>query len=196
MYVVRACVQHMGYVLHEGEGAAPEGLQAGLQASNRMQDLILEEMRLGLTGNEVLASFTIRMEAEGIDGTMYSHPIGDHGHAAGPIIGLADMANKPTKHLGDAANGVLVRQPSCNPVSLLAASPRGSCTVFVYTCHITLHGCVQRAEMWYAVELCCRCDVPEWGGQKVLFRQEENGVVGKHGNHFAYRRQDTFHLVH
>ena len=43
----------------------------------------------------MLAVFKERMEAEGIDGKMYSHAIGDHGHAAGPTIGLADMNNQP-----------------------------------------------------------------------------------------------------
>jgi hypothetical protein len=30
------------------------------------------------------------MRAEGIDGTIYSHPIGAHGHGSGTIIGLWD----------------------------------------------------------------------------------------------------------
>jgi hypothetical protein len=30
------------------------------------------------------------MRAEGIDGSVYTHPIGDHGHGAGPLIGLWD----------------------------------------------------------------------------------------------------------
>ena len=30
------------------------------------------------------------MRAEGIDGTVYTHPIGMHGHGAGPLIGLWD----------------------------------------------------------------------------------------------------------
>jgi hypothetical protein len=30
------------------------------------------------------------MRAEKIDGTVYGHPVGDHGHAAGPLIGLWD----------------------------------------------------------------------------------------------------------
>jgi hypothetical protein len=30
------------------------------------------------------------MRAEGLNGTMYTHPIGDHGHGAGPLIGLWD----------------------------------------------------------------------------------------------------------
>jgi len=31
-----------------------------------------------------------RTRREGIDGTVYSHPIGMHGHGAGPLIGLWD----------------------------------------------------------------------------------------------------------
>ena len=61
--------------------------------------------QVGRTGNEVLAKFDERMRAEGIDGKMYSHAIGDHGHAAGPTIGLADMNNQPVPVKGDV--GVL-----------------------------------------------------------------------------------------
>jgi Metallopeptidase family M24 len=82
--------QHMGYVLREGESDAPAGLYAALRRANRLQDLLLEEMRPGQTGNAVLASTLARMRAEGIDGTVYTHPIGDHGHGAGPTIGLWD----------------------------------------------------------------------------------------------------------
>lgn len=82
--------QHMGYVLREGETEPPAGLRAALKRSNRLQDLLLEEMRPGRTGNEVLAATLKRMRAEGIDGSVYTHPIGDHGHGAGPLIGLWD----------------------------------------------------------------------------------------------------------
>jgi hypothetical protein len=30
------------------------------------------------------------MREAGIDGSVYTHPIGDHGHGAGPLIGLWD----------------------------------------------------------------------------------------------------------
>ena len=49
----------------------------------------------------------------------------------------------------------------------------------------------------YAVELCAEAPVPEWGGQVVTFRQEENGVISTTGvNHFAFRRQDVLHVVY
>lgn len=82
--------QHMGYVLREGETEVPAGLQACLAASNRMQDIQLEQMHPGRNGNEALAAARSSMEADGINGTFYSHPIGDHGHGAGPLIGLWD----------------------------------------------------------------------------------------------------------
>jgi hypothetical protein len=82
--------QHMGYVLRDGDTEPPAGLVHALSRANRLQDLLLEEMEPGRSGNQVLGSTLERMRAEGIDGTVYTHPIGDHGHGAGPLIGLWD----------------------------------------------------------------------------------------------------------
>ena len=82
--------QHVGYVLKEGEKDVPAGLQKALANSNRMQDIAFEEMRPGRSGNEVLASMLAQMKKEGIEGTMYTHPVNDYGHGAGPLIGLWD----------------------------------------------------------------------------------------------------------
>ncbi|MEP7000684.1 MAG: M24 family metallopeptidase [bacterium] len=82
--------QHMGYVLRDGETAPPAGLMQALRHSNRMQDIVVAELRPGRTGNEVLRSSLARAKAEGLDATVYSHPIGVNGHGAGPLIGLWD----------------------------------------------------------------------------------------------------------
>jgi hypothetical protein len=82
--------QHMAYVLREGETQAPAGLHTALTRANRLQDILLEKTKPGKTGNQVLREVLAQMNAEGLDGTMYSHPIGDHGHGAGPLIGLWD----------------------------------------------------------------------------------------------------------
>jgi Xaa-Pro aminopeptidase len=82
--------QHMGYVLREGEREVPAGLRTALRQSNRLQDIVREALRPGRTGNEVLQASLERMRAEGIDGSVYSHPIGLNGHGAGPLIGLWD----------------------------------------------------------------------------------------------------------
>jgi len=89
-YRLNTDTQHMGYVLREGETDVPAGIQQALANSNRLQDIVVSEIKPGRTGNEVLRSSLMRMKAEGIDGTVYSHPIGMHGHGAGPLIGLWD----------------------------------------------------------------------------------------------------------
>jgi hypothetical protein len=82
--------QHNAYVLLPGETDAPAGIKAALANANAMQDISIEETRAGRTGNEILASVLTRMKAKGINGTMYTHPIGMNGHGAGPLIGLWD----------------------------------------------------------------------------------------------------------
>ncbi|MCW5963253.1 MAG: M24 family metallopeptidase [Bryobacterales bacterium] len=82
--------QHMGYVLREGETEPPAGIRAALANAKRVQDIHMEEMRPGRSGNDVLAAVRKRALGEGIKATIYSHPIGDRGHGAGPLIGLWD----------------------------------------------------------------------------------------------------------
>ena len=82
--------QHLAYVLRPGEVDAPAGLRQALANANAMQDIAMDEIRPGRTGNEILASVLARMKAKGINGTMYTHPIGLNGHGAGPLIGLWD----------------------------------------------------------------------------------------------------------
>ena len=82
--------QHNAYVLLPGETDAPGGLKRALANANALQDVLLQEIRPGRTGNEILATSRERMKSLGIDGTIYSHPIGLHGHGAGPLIGLWD----------------------------------------------------------------------------------------------------------
>jgi Xaa-Pro aminopeptidase len=110
--------QHNGYVLREGETAPPDGLLSCLAASNRMQDVLLEEMEPGRTGNEILAATLARLDEEGIDGTVYTHPIGDHGHGAGPLIGRWD-AQEGVPVRGD----VVLRPSTWHSIELQATVP-------------------------------------------------------------------------
>ena len=82
--------QQLAYVLRPGETDAPKGLKDGLAQGNRLQDILLGEMKEGLTGNEILAASLKRAKAEGLRPSIYTHPLGFHGHAAGPTIGLWD----------------------------------------------------------------------------------------------------------
>lgn len=82
--------QQHAYVLRGRELEAPAGLVAGLAAANRLQELLLASFETGSTGNEILRRTRDAAAAEAIDGLVYTHPIGVHGHAAGPTIGLWD----------------------------------------------------------------------------------------------------------
>lgn len=82
--------QQLAYILPEGESDAPEGLKRALARGNRLQDILLGEMTEGRTGNEILAAALGRAKGEGLKPSIYTHPLGFHGHAAGPTIGLWD----------------------------------------------------------------------------------------------------------
>lgn len=82
--------QHNAYVLRAGETDAPAGLRGGLQAANRLQDLTLQHARTGGTGNQALAQALAQAKKEGLTPSIYCHPVGYHGHAAGPPVGMTD----------------------------------------------------------------------------------------------------------
>ena len=83
--------QQMAYVLRPGESAPPAGLAEGLAAANRVQDHLTAQFATGRTGNEILAAALGAAHADGLEATVYTHPIGLHGHGAGPTIGLWDQ---------------------------------------------------------------------------------------------------------
>lgn len=83
--------QQHAYVLRPGETDAPAGLRAALAAGNRLQDILMAQMQPGRTGNAVLRAAREQAIAEGLQPSIYSHPLGVHGHAAGPTIGLWDQ---------------------------------------------------------------------------------------------------------
>jgi Xaa-Pro aminopeptidase len=85
--------QHNAYVLLPGETDAPAGLKEGLRAANRLQELTMQYAKLGGTGNAALAAARAQAIKEGLVPSIYCHPVGYHGHAAGPPIGMTDYQN-------------------------------------------------------------------------------------------------------
>lgn len=83
-------VQQHAYVLREGEEAAPPGLVGALAVGNRLQDLLTGSYAEERSGNAVLRLALEKARAEGIAATIYTHPLGLHGHGAGPAIGMWD----------------------------------------------------------------------------------------------------------
>ncbi|WP_416441058.1 M24 family metallopeptidase [Phnomibacter sp. MR] len=86
-------IQQHAYVLQPGEKNAPADLQKAFAQSNRLQDILTSQFVLGRTGNQILKGALDQAKAEGIVASIYTHPLGLHGHAAGPTIGMWDMQN-------------------------------------------------------------------------------------------------------
>ena len=146
--------QQLAYLLREGESDAPAGLRAGLAAANRAQDAVTASFRAGLSGNEILAAARARAIAAGLRPTIYSHPIGYHGHGAGASIGFWDNQE---------------------------SDPRGEHRL--------------RANTAWSIELAARHAVPEWGGQEVDFRLEEDAWFDGATVRYLDGRQTRFHLI-
>lgn len=146
--------QHLAYVLKPGESKVPAGLRQGLANSNRVQDILTRHFAIGRSGNAVLALARKEAVAAGLDPSIYSHPIGLHGHGAGPSIGFWDNQN---------------------------ADPRGG-------------GAINANTAW-SIELTSYAAVPEWGGQRVDFRTEENAYFDGKSVRYIDGRQTEITII-
>lgn len=146
--------QHLAYVLKPGETEAPAGMRAGLANSNRVQDFLTRAFKTGRSGNEALALARADAIAAGLDPSIYTHPIGHHGHGAGPSIGFWDNQK---------------------------ADPRGSGPI--------------RANTAWSIELTSYANVPEWGGQRVDFRTEEDAFFDGETVRYIDGRQTEITLI-
>jgi methionine aminopeptidase len=92
--------QQHAYVLKDGETDAPEFLKNALKRSNRLQDIFTANFEVGRTGNEILKQSREQAIAEDIKPSIYTHPIGYHGHGAGTTLGMWD-SQQGVPHTGD-----------------------------------------------------------------------------------------------
>ncbi|GAA0755912.1 Xaa-Pro aminopeptidase [Erythromicrobium ramosum] len=146
--------QHLAYVLKPGETEAPAGLRAGLANSNKVQNFLTRAFKVGISGNDALAQARKDAIAAGLDPSIYTHPIGHHGHGAGPSIGFWDNQK---------------------------ADPRGSGPI--------------RANTAWSIELTSYAAVPEWGGQRVDFRTEEDAFFDGTTVRYIDGRQTEITLI-
>ncbi|MCX9146097.1 M24 family metallopeptidase [Erythrobacter sp. WG] len=146
--------QHLAYVLKPGETEAPAGLRQGLANSNKVQDFLRAAFKPGRSGNAALAEAREKAIAAGLEPSIYSHPIGYHGHGAGPSIGFWDNQQ---------------------------ADPRGAGPI--------------RANTAWSIELTSYAAVPEWGGQRVDFRTEEDAFFDGTSVRFIDGRQTEITLI-
>jgi Xaa-Pro aminopeptidase len=83
-------IQQHAYVLKPGENELPESLKKAMLNGNRLQDILTSKFRAGTTGNRILAEALAQARSEGLVPSIYTHPLGFHGHAAGTTIGMWD----------------------------------------------------------------------------------------------------------
>jgi Xaa-Pro aminopeptidase len=81
--------QHF-YMLRDGETEVPKGLAEAFKNGNKLQDILVKNFESGKSGNEILKGALEEAKGQGFQASIYTHPIGFHGHAAGPTIGLWD----------------------------------------------------------------------------------------------------------
>jgi Xaa-Pro aminopeptidase len=146
--------QENAYVLKQDETDAPEELKEVLKTVNRLQDITISNFKEGRSGNEILALSRSQAIEEGIDPCIYTHPIGYHGHGAGPTIGLWDMQG-----------GVPVQ---------------GDYPLYNDTCYSLELNCKANIEEWgVEIAFCAETDVM-FTGDKVYYlagRQDEFHLV-------------------
>jgi Xaa-Pro aminopeptidase len=92
--------QQHAYILKAGETDAPEYLKNAFKRGNKLQDILTSNFKEGKTGNSILADSRNQAIAASINPSIYTHPIGFHGHAAGTTIGMWDMQTG-VPHTGD-----------------------------------------------------------------------------------------------
>ncbi|WP_439882526.1 M24 family metallopeptidase [Pontibacter sp. MBLB2868] len=84
-------VQQLAYVLKPNETQAPVYLRKALATGNKLQDILTNTFSENKTGNQVLKEALANATKDKINATIYTHPIGYHGHGAGPAIGMWDQ---------------------------------------------------------------------------------------------------------
>ncbi|MBZ6379942.1 Xaa-Pro aminopeptidase [Pacificimonas flava] len=146
--------QHLAYVLKPGETEAPQGLQDGLAAANAVQDVLTAAFESGLSGNQILEIAREEAISKGLTPSIYSHPIGFHGHGAGTTIGFWD--NQGPSEKGDY---------------------------------------LLRPNVAFSIELNAVHPVPEWGGQEVTFKTEEDAFFDGEEVHYIDGRQTALRLI-
>lgn len=84
-------VQENGYVLKWDEEDVPEELKILPKTANHLEEIFAANFVAGRTGNEILKKTLEDCKNAGIKCRIFTHPIGNHIHGAGPTIGLTDQ---------------------------------------------------------------------------------------------------------
>jgi len=158
--------QKMGYILREGETDAPAGFKRALANTNALQDALARISRPDKPASEVADETMAAMKAQGIMATIYSHPLGNQGHALG-----AGINARPS--LPGAKPNPVAAKPNPNP-----PPPKRL-----------------RLGSYLAMELNTSTPVPEWGGKIVTMMAEDPVYLTPDGWKFFRPRQEALYLI-
>jgi len=113
--------QQILYLKRNTQSSLPEGLQDVISRTNEVQDILARNFIEGISGNELLRVSLKDAAERDLDAMIYSHPVGYHGHGAGPIIGLWNN-QKGVKGTGD----LKIRNSTCFAMELNSRTPVAS----------------------------------------------------------------------
>jgi hypothetical protein len=92
----------MAYVLKPTENEAPAFLKRAFAEGNGVQDALTDQMKIGKTGNQILADALAQAKSAGLQPAIYTHPLSLYGHSAGITIGMWDSQGGVFKKDGEA----------------------------------------------------------------------------------------------
>ncbi|MFC2157627.1 M24 family metallopeptidase [Acidobacteriota bacterium] len=88
-------MQWHAYVCHSDEDDAPEGMKKALLRAVKVAEIFMNEFEEGRTGNEITDSSMEKATSAGLRPLLYTHPLGIHGHAAGPPMDARPVDRAP-----------------------------------------------------------------------------------------------------
>ena len=91
--------QKVAYILRPGETTVPRGLEVALQNGNRTQEALRTSARPGMTGHQAAQATIAALAGVNFTPSIYSHPIGTHGHGVGPQVNARGaIVGAPPEH--------------------------------------------------------------------------------------------------
>jgi len=88
-------MQWQAYVCRIGEEEAPAGIKNALDRANRLAEIFMKEFKYGRTGIEIIDLAMKKATDAGLRPLIYTHPVGNHGHAAGCQLEARPVENAP-----------------------------------------------------------------------------------------------------
>ena len=162
--------QQNAYVLKQEETDVPEGLKVAFNNTNRLQIHFAKAFAVGKPANDIVNDALKAAWKDGLRPFIYSHPLPYYlrrYNSPGGIIRIRYGA-------GPSLGGDELIEPA-------PLQPAGGYPVYANTT--------------YAMELHTLTSVPEWGGQDVRMKMEQNVAMTENGLIFLGGRQTEWYII-